>query len=558
MWISYTYGMIVNRENLTGRLKHVYPFNLAGDDQIRLLAEQAEVVYFKKGDVIFNEGASAKYLYIVFEGQVEVLKEEGRAILRKNLLGSGDLFGEDVFSDKFKRESSARALEETLLIRIALPVLTKFIQRNQDLRRHFQVMMDAYRLLLANRQDLDLDGETVHFISHPHKLFLITRAIFFLLFAFLGVGIVQYLWWIGMLNITVTNWATGLLLGIYLVWLGWNAAEWANDIFVFTDRRVISLDRGLFLYESREETPLDAVVSLTSQSNVLGRQYGFGDLSIKTFTGLLNLKNVPQISSALKMLEFLIDRSHIDHQQEEKKDFENLLRSRRGMKVGQAYPEGEGAGGDGHVSTGSENGRYQARGADVVYRTHWLFLVRKTFLPALLTTGLVLIAFFLRASLPAILNGTIARSIMAVLFFLSVGWWLYQFLDWNNDQYIITPDQLIDVYRRPLGLEDKRTAPLESIQSIRYRREGILGLIFNYGAVYVKVGNEDFAFENIHNPLKVQQTLFGYLERANLIEKQANLVEQRRQMADWMDTYQQFNREHPDEGDGADKQDKLE
>ena len=315
--------MIVNRENLIERLKHVFPFNQAGDDQISSLAEKCEVVYFKKGDVIFNEGTSARYLYVVFEGQVEVLKEEGHSLQRKNFLSAGDLLGEDVLLESLKREASARALEDTLLIRIAMPVLTKFIQRNQELRRHFQIMIDSYRVLLANRQDFDLGGEVVHFIGRPHKIFLITRAIFFLIFALLAGCAGQYLSSIGFLSAKVALWVFIISFGIYLFWLAWNVAEWANDIFIFTNRRVISLDRGLFLYESREETPLDAVVSLTSQSNVLGRQYGFGDLSIKTFTGLLNLKNLPQIASAQKLLEFLIDRSHADRQQEEKKDFEN-------------------------------------------------------------------------------------------------------------------------------------------------------------------------------------------------------------------------------------------
>ncbi len=554
--------MIVNRENLIERLKHVFPFNQAGDDQISSLAGKCEVVYFKKGDVIFNEGASASYLYVVFEGQVEVLKEEGHSLQRKNLLSAGDLLGEDVLSESLKREASARALEDTLLIRIALPVLTKFIQRNQELRRHFQIMIDSYRVLLSNRQDFDLDGETIHFIGRPHKIFLITRAIFFLIFALLAGCAAQYLSSVGFLSAKVALWAFIISFSIYFFWLAWNVAEWSNDIFIFTDRRVISLDRGLFIYESREETPLDAVVSLTSQSNVLGRQYGFGDLSIRTFTGLLILKNLPQIATAQKLLEFLIDRSRADRQQEEKKDFENLLRSRRGLQFEQTAEMNMGDSSGERIPPGEENsesfantkiGKIRKDDSVVVYRTHWLFLLRKTIFPTLLIVSLVLIDLFMFANLPAIINSAVAQTIFAVLLVLATGWWLFQYLDWRNDQYIITPEQLIDIYRRPLGLEDKRTAPLESIQSIRYKRQGLLGLIFNYGAVYVKVGNEDFAFENIHNPLEVQQTLFGYLERANLIEKQASLVEQRRQMADWMDTYQRFNREHPDGSDAADK-----
>jgi hypothetical protein len=67
------------------------------------------------------------------------------------------------------------------------------------------------------------------------------------------------------------------------------------------------------------------------------------------------------------------------------------------------------------------------------------------------------------------------------------------------------------------------------------------------------VGNEDFTFDNVHDPLGIQQTLFGYLERANLIEKRENLAQQQRQIADWMDAYQRFSDENPEN-----KQDNLE
>ena len=171
--------MIVNRENLIKSLGKTFPFNFAGSNQVAALADRAEVVFFKRSDVIYHEGAAAKYLYVVFEGQVEVIKEIGHSIQRKNVLRAGDLFGEDVLSEKNNRRTAARAMEDTLLIRIALPVLTRFIQQNSDLRKHFQFLSDTYANLLTRQQNFDLENETVYFVGQPHKIFLITRACFF-------------------------------------------------------------------------------------------------------------------------------------------------------------------------------------------------------------------------------------------------------------------------------------------------------------------------------------------------------------------------------------------
>jgi uncharacterized membrane protein YdbT with pleckstrin-like domain len=179
--------------------------------------------------------------------------------------------------------------------------------------------------------------------------------------------------------------------------------------------------------------------------------------------------------------------------------------------------------------------------------------MRKTIFPLLILVSLIALMLYLRANAIGLAYNDAFTIVYAIALLLMTFWWFYQYLDWRNDQYMITPEQIIDLYRKPLGLEDKRAAPLENIQSIRYKRRGLLGLLLNFGTVFIKVGNEDFTFDNVHDPLGIQQTLFGYLERANLIEKRENLAQQQRQIADWMDAYQRFSDENPEN-----KQDNLE
>ena len=77
----------------------------------------------------------------------------------------------------------------------------------------------------------------------------------------------------------------------------------------------------------------------------------------------------------------------------------------------------------------------------ITYRTHWFMLIKKA-----LWSGLALLLLFLtlvytifqfRLSVNFNLLLTIELGIGVVLFF----WWLYQFWDWRNDQYIISEDQ---------------------------------------------------------------------------------------------------------------------
>lgn len=557
--------MIVNRDNLLKMLRSVYPFNRAEKEQLSVLADKTEVVFFKSGEMVYMQGASAKYMYIIFEGEVEVLKEERHALVKKNHLYAGDLLGEDTLTRKQLRQTSVRALEDTLLIRISLPVLARFIQRNPEVRTDFQFLAAYYEALIKRSARLDFGPEAIYYIGQPHGLYLVVKTILILsLTLIFGAGI-YWLQSAGVISALLSYWLSGALALAFALWFWWNFLEWSNDIYIFTDRRVINQEQGIFLYEGREETPMDMIISLSSQASFLGRQYGFGDLFIKTFTGSLRLKNVPRVDQTRTYLDYLIEKSRQSKRREEKQDFANYLNQRKGNTGDGEFQPGEA---DGHVgSVGQIHstsfvqrllGLKQTRGDTVIYRTHWLFLLRKTILPFFLLAALALLLGYMLGNNARLLDSQFIFALMILAMVGAGSWWLYQYLDWRNDQYIITPDQLIDVYRKPLGREDRRTAPLENIQSIRYQRLGILGLMFNFGTVYIKVGNEDFTFDNVYHPLEIQQTLFAYLERADLIDKRATLAEQQRQMLDWMETYQQFARDHAEDDRRADKYDNLE
>jgi hypothetical protein len=129
--------------------------------------------------------------------------------------------------------------------------------------------------------------------------------------------------------------------------------------------------------------------------------------------------------------------------------------------------------------------------------------------------------------------------LLAILFTVaSWGWWLYQYADWHNDVYIITSDQLVDVYRRPLGTEQKRTAPIKNIQTVQYTRKGLIGLILNYGTVQIQIGNEQLTFDNVYDPAGIQAEVYAVFRNH---EEKMRKKEQGK-MADWISTYDAIKR----------------
>lgn len=45
------------------------------------------------------------------------------------------------------------------------------------------------------------------------------------------------------------------------------------------------------------------------------------------------------------------------------------------------------------------------------------------------------------------------------LVFIAVGALVYQYIDWRNDLFQLTANQVIDVDRKPFGRESRRSAP---------------------------------------------------------------------------------------------------
>ncbi len=75
-------------------------------------------------------------------------------------------------------------------------------------------------------------------------------------------------------------------------------------------------------------------------------------------------------------------------------------------------------------------------------------------------------------------------------------WWIYEYVDWSNDIFQVTPDQIMDIDKTPLGQVTSDIASLDNILSIEYKRIGILELLFNYGTVYITIGGgKEMPFE---------------------------------------------------------------
>lgn len=536
--------MLVNRDQLIRIIERTYPFSLASDQEVYRLAVSADVVFFEAGKVIFQEGASARYIYLIIEGAVEILKEEKQQLKMLNQLSPEMIFGEDTICTNHGRRSSARAQKDTILIRLEKPLIDTTFSGNDEIRKAIDLLAISYEMLIGKHQLMLSENEAIHYMGRPHYFFFIVKSLTSLTLYTLLSGVGVFLFLNRIISAATLIWTISIITSLFLLFVVWRYIEWRNDHYIFTNKRVICEDRVMLLHDFRFEIPLGAIVNLNIRKNFFGRKFSFGDLSIKTFTGLNRLKHVHEVDIISRLLEFLWKKDRIDFRKGEQKAFEWAIKNQSVPDDEQLIlltddipRENEQPGG---LAASFINRflKLQIQKDDsIIYHTHWIILIRKTVFPAFLMFSALMLYIYLSVNKFSLVENRSFVFFIFITLAVCLVWWVYQYADWRRDQYIITPEQIMDVNRRPFGTEDLRTAPIKNIQSIRYKRSGLLGLLLNFGTVFIRVGDDELTFDQVYDPAAIQQVLFLSLEKYLSEQKRTDLTEQQQHMADWISSY---------------------
>jgi len=513
--LRYTYFMQVNRDDLAIILTQSYLFNSLDSREINKIIENSEIVFYEPGKMIFIEDSIADCCFVVVDGEIELLREKNYSLHQVNLLHASDIFGLEDDGKNPKRICSARAKNASILMRIERDLLNGFVKEHSAEKKLLAALKISYRLIIDTHQEKNKRTKNIQYFTRKHPFALYSKI------ASLGIifSIIQIiLIWLSAKDlIGITAFYSGFVIVIFLILpiLAWLVFDWKNDIYLFSKSRVIAHKQRLILFDKRIDTPLNKITNLGVQKPLFGRMLGFGDLTVHTFTGLVKLSKIADVDLIQELLQFTIDKYRTDYGKHEDDNDESIFHSN------EFDPETKGLNHASNLMGQKRNmreilGVYSRKisGANVVrLHTHWTNLIAKVLIPSLLILSHVFFVIFLAGNQSFLMNTAWFQLLMVLVGILFIGWGMYRYFDWLNDVYYITNDELIDIYRKPLGVEDRRTAPIGNIQSIRYERRGLLGLIFNFGTVYIHVGDDDFTFDNVGQPDVVQELLFSAYEQ---------------------------------------------
>lgn len=537
-------------------LSSIYPFRGMAEEDLRMVADHLRAVHYDPGEVIYRVGDAADDLYIMYGGDVRLLltleaEEEALATYKQ-----GDFFGHEVLAGPGMRRATAVAISDVTVLAIDADHLILLADNDPDLAEAFDLMAESFRQIMRIRFPWLGENEAIYYLARRHIFFLIGRLL--LLFTLFG-GLSGVLLWLINLTagITAAPWiGLGALLIVFVVGLIWIVVDWSNDFSIITSHRVLFQELIIFLYDSRREAPLSAILSVATETSLIGRTLGFGDVIVRTFTGMIVLPFVRNPNHVARVVEAEWYRARISLTRAERAAVEHRVREIVGLSspdsdVKQPTPQPSASEAEEPPRPGWFKQVFAdlfylrlERNGNIIYRKHWWILLKSIFLPTVALMVVFAAAAYYFLHLRVYLDAMIVWVIFLLLLLAFSGWWLYAYVDWRNDIFMITDEQVLDIYRKPLAHEERRMAPLGSIQSIEFARLGLIGLLLDYGTVYIRVGDTQLTFDEVLKPSEVQRELFNRVATREYRQRMAEQQREQDRMSQWISTYHRLS--HPE------------
>lgn len=545
-------------------LKKIHLFSGLSDDDLTDVAETLVDQPFQPGDVILKQDTHGEKFYIIFTGTVKVVRRHGKQEHTLANLVPQDFFGEEELFSKKARSASIVATSNGSLLVLSKSKLDDVLKKAPTLRPNFDVVISTHRLWRKLRFKWVRADEVVYFLARKHRIMMWRSLVVPILSLILPAGITFWGLFIG------ASWPYGIAFFVLLViagWMTWQVVDWGNDYYVVTNQRVVWMEKVVGIFDSRQEAPLSTILSVGVEMDAIGRILDYGNVIVRTFVGKIPFNYVSHPYHASRLVEEYWGRTKDRGLSAEKEAMKDAIRKRLNLPIPEkpAAPPVE-------ETKFSKLRRpnifklflsklFSLRvedGDTITYRKHGFVLLQQIWLPTivlaiLFSWWLIRIIYLIAQAevLISVLNGRlVVDSLLMALPVISIpflAWWIYQYVDWTNDIFKVTPDQIIDIDKTPFGSEERRAAALENILSTEYQRIGLLGNIFNFGTVYISVGGAKLDFQDVFDPATVQSDIDRRRMARAAAKAAAIAAADRERMAEWIAAYhlsaEQFHEE---------------
>lgn len=528
-------------------------FNSLSEDDLLEIEKVCRLLEVKKNNWIYKKEDRTTGFFLIKSGEAAIFGGSPENLNVEMILICGDFFGEEATFSIPKRNSSIKMMEEGEIIFISENDFQKIIIEHPDVLTNITVLCESRKLSQRVHMPWLADDEYVQIITRKHPVLLVA-GLSLPIFTF-GIALLIILWLLKSFPHNSQFWLIFLLIGFGLsgLWLIWNIVNWANDYYIITNKRMVWVEKVAGFYDSRQEAPLNTLLTVGTRKTRLGNILGFADVIVRTFVGSIHFRNVRYAKEIGQVIEAYWERIKASDLADEGEEMRKSLKEKIGIPDGydlnlintniavektKPIPRVKEINFFQWLLSDFLKVRYDV-GGTTIYRKHWFTLLKGIFFPLIL---LILSAIFAGAVATNNISFFSRTPAMVLAWMLVIGsllWLLYQYADWRNDIFQLTDDQVIDIDRKPLGKESRRTAPLENILSIEYARNGFFAIVFNYGTVYITIGSTKLTFDNVYNPSEVQQDIFARMGTRIEEKRRIRADQERERVSEWFKVYHQ-------------------
>ncbi len=521
-------------------------------DQIGRIVNFFDIEKFEPENKVFSEGDPAEKFYILVLGKIRLYQQQRNIDQLTNILSPGEFFGESALLFDTPRIETAITEGETTLISLRREQFNILLEEYPNLRTSMVATAESRRLIRKVTFKWLAKDEIIYLVTRKHLFFLFQRElmpVFIILLLSAGL-LFLFLYQAPSFILTMVM----VFLGIAVLWFFWVLIDWGNDYYIVTSNRVVWQEKVLALYDSRQEAPMNVVMAVDSTTSQLGRILGYGDVNVRTLTGGVQMRGMHDPKLFTYFVERYRRRAQAISREKQHEEMGGVIGNALRRNVRETS-------GDIPIATAppsSDNDEQKKRqrssetewwrtflkvryeeevdqGTIITYRKHWFILLQKVGGPLFTVIFVLTIIGFL--GYEGVL--TLGSGVIATLFWLVLlAWLIYQYADWSNDIYQLTPSQILDIERKPLGREQKKTANLDAPDfRVEHTRGGFISVLLDFGNVIVNVGQTEFTFDGVYHPDVVHQDVANYREAFQERKRQDQVKRERDRMVDWFVTF---------------------
>lgn len=538
----------MNRKEIFNFLRELYIFNALQDQELQGVARIFESKTVPDGAVIYREGEPGRFFYLVVSGKISLRNQQEGDL---GTLGRKDNLGEKALLYEQPHTETAAAQGECVVLRVNPPLFYRLLEKYPPVYEVLRVLLKSDALAREKNFPWLRKDELIRIIQQKHI------AVFFLRLILPGFLTLSALIMLSLLSLNMLLFIVPPLF--FILSVIWIWVDWGNDYYIVTNQRLVWIEKVIWFSDQHNEAPLESILSVNTRSNQLQRWLGYADVVVRTYTGNITMRDAayPQ-----HLADIITAYWYLAEERAGQQDISEIRASlRRRLGYSEEAPPGNEiqkieapaqehtASGPGEIEGGLFSGietlfktRYEIDGV-ITYRKHLFMLLKDVWFLLFLFVFLLL---YLAARLVNLVSFPSLRDVFTlnlIYFLVSSPFWLYKIADWSNDRFMLTRDEIIDVDKKPLGREEKRSAPLENILSLDYRRANVIQRMFNYGTVSINVGDIKLDFNMVAKPDLVQQEISDYLYAARRRKEEQDARRQREDMVEFLAAYHEEQQE---------------